>query len=54
MKSIKIDGSFPEYGTKLLAEALSSGWRVFDKNILGERYIVYILKKDEDTGNAHP
>jgi len=56
MKAIKIDGSFPEWGTKQLAEAIAAGWQVYDKTVIGERYVLYLLRHDPDVGttNEHP
>lgn len=53
MKAIKIDGSFPDWGTKQLGEALETGWAVYDKTVLDERYVLYLLRHDPDVGKTN-
>ena len=45
-ESIKVDGSFPEYGTKQLGDRLNDGWTIVDKTVTGERYILYLIEKE--------
>jgi hypothetical protein len=51
--TIKLDISFPEYGEQQLVRKLEEGWHIFDKTILGSRYIYYVLKRyDPDYGKC--
>jgi len=51
---IKIDTSFPEWQTKKLGDMLSDGWIVFDKTVVSDRYLFYVLEfeTDEDLGKS--
>lgn len=42
---LKIDVSFPDLGAKNFIKLLEEGWTIFDKSVVGDRYIFYILKK---------
>jgi hypothetical protein len=48
VKTIQVDGRFPDFRAEKLAEYLQDGWIIMDKTIIKERYINYILFKTND------
>lgn len=47
-KTLKVDMSFPEYGSDELTKLLNSGWVIIDKTVERERYIYYVLSNNFD------
>ncbi|GAG03217.1 unnamed protein product [marine sediment metagenome] len=56
IKTIKMDGCFPsDMDDGELAELLSNGWIIINKDLINDRYIVYTLQKrekDDDVGKC--
>ena len=45
-ETLKIDTAFPEYDSQKLKEILKKDWKIFDKSIVENRYIFYVLVKE--------
>ena len=45
-ETLKIDTAFPEYDSQKLKEFLKNGWKIFDKTLVSNRYIFYVLVKE--------
>lgn len=46
--SLTIDSAFNGARDKKLLELLETGWFIYDKTLVNERYIHYILKKPRE------
>jgi hypothetical protein len=47
-ETLKIDTSFPDFGSNKLKSMLADDWIIIDKNIAKQRYLFYVLCKELD------
>jgi hypothetical protein len=54
IKTIQVDGRYPEYRMKELGVYLQDGWVIIDKTIIKDRFVNYVLTKfnDPDLGKS--
>lgn len=41
---LKVDSSFPDASSEKLKFLLSEGYEIIDKSIVGERFLIYVLR----------